>query len=87
MRNQLFELEMLEKDLTNRYTATHPLVVQVREKLVSAKSYFIRLKPNVSNGVKETINPNRQALELDRFRNLSTLEALKASAGGFRNQN
>ncbi len=77
MRNQLFELEMLEKDLTNRYTATHPLVVQVREKLVSAKNIY-KNQANERTLVKETLNPNRQALELDRFRNLSTLEALKA---------
>ena len=77
MRNQLFELEMLEKDLTNRYTKEHPLVVQVREKLVSAKSIY-NSQSNERTLVNETINPNRQALELDRFRNLSTLEGLKA---------
>ncbi len=77
MRNQLFELEMLEKDLTNRYTREHPLVVQVREKLVSAKSIY-NAQANERTLVNENINPNRQALELDRFRNLSTLEGLKA---------
>ena len=77
MRNQLFELEMLEKDLTNRYTKEHPLVVQVREKLVSAKSIF-NAQANERTLVNETVNPNRQSLELDRFRNLSTLEGLKA---------
>ena len=77
MRNQLFELEMLEKDLTNRYTKEHPLVVQVREKLVTAKNIY-GSQSTERTLVNETINPNRQALELDRFRNLSTLEGFKA---------
>ena len=77
MRNQLFELEMLEKDLTNRYTKEHPLVVQVREKLVTAKNIY-GAQSSERTLVNETINPNRQALELDRFRNLSTLEGFKA---------
>ncbi len=77
MRNQLFELEMLEKELTNRYTKEHPLVVQVREQLITAKSIY-GSQSTERTQVNETINPNRQALELDRFRNLSTLEGLKA---------
>jgi len=77
MRNQLFELEMLEKDLTNRYTKQHPLVVQVREKLVTAKNIYSS-QSTERTLVNEAINPNRQALELDRLRNLSTLEGFKA---------
>jgi polysaccharide biosynthesis protein PslE len=77
MRNQLFELEMLEKDLTNRYTPTHPLVTQVREKMVAARKIFDSQETDRTL-VNSAINPVRQELELDRFRNLSTLEGLKA---------
>ncbi len=77
MRNQLFELEMLEKDLTNRYTSTHPLVIQVRDKLSAAKKIF-NAQESDRTLTNKSINPVRQELELDRFRNLSALEGLKA---------
>lgn len=77
MRNQLFELEMLEKDLTNKYNSGHPLVAQVRDKLIAARKIF-DAQDEDRTLINTEINPVRQELELDRFRNLSTLEGLKA---------
>ncbi len=77
MRNQLFELEMLEKELTGKYSSEHPLVIQVRKKLQEAQSIY---KGQSSDRTlsREAVNPVRQELELDRLRNLSALEGWKA---------
>lgn len=77
MRNQLFELEMLEKDLSSKYSSQHPMVAQVREKLTMAKKIYDQ-QADDRTLVAESMNPVRQELEIDRIRNLSTLEALKA---------
>ncbi len=77
MRNQLFELEVMEKELSSKYASDHPLVVQVRSKLSQAREIF-----NAQDGdrtlSKQALNPIRQELELDRLRNLSALEGWRA---------
>ncbi len=77
MRNQLFELEMMEKELTGKYAATHPLVIQVRSKLKEARSIFDEQSDERVLS-RQALNPIRQELELDRLRNLSALEGWKA---------
>ncbi len=77
MRNQLFELEVLEKDLTSKYAADHPLVLQVRSKLSQARDIY---NDQDSERIlsKQALNPIRQEMELDRLRNLSALEGWRA---------
>ncbi len=77
MRNQLFELEVLEKDLTGKYAADHPLVVQVRSKLSQAREIY-NSQDSDRTLSKQTLNPIRQEMELDRLRNLSALEGWRA---------
>ncbi|MCC6510721.1 MAG: hypothetical protein IT423_16575, partial [Pirellulaceae bacterium] len=77
MRNQLFELEMMEKELMGKYAPDHPLVMQVRTKLKEAKViYNGQSEDRVLS--KQALNPIRQELELDRLRNLSALEGWRA---------
>lgn len=77
MRNQLFELEVLEKDLTSKYSADHPLVVQVRSKLGQAREIY-NAQDSDRTLSKQAVNPIRQEMELDRLRNLSALEGWRA---------
>lgn len=77
MRNQLFELEVLEKDLTSKYSADHPLVVQVRSKLGQAREIY-NSQDSDRTLSKQAVNPIRQEMELDRLRNLSALEGWRA---------
>lgn len=70
MRNQLFELEVMEKDLTAKYSADHPLVVQVRSKLSQARDIY-NAQDSDRTLSKQSLNPIRQEMELDRLRNLS----------------
>ncbi len=77
MRNQLFELEVLEKDLTSKYAADHPLVVQVRSKLGQAREIY-NAQDSDRTLSKQALNPIRQEMELDRLRNLSALEGWRA---------
>lgn len=77
MRNQLFELEVLEKDLTAKYASDHPLVVQVRAKLGQARDIY-NAQDSDRTLSKQALNPIRQEMELDRLRNLSALEGWRA---------
>lgn len=77
MRNQLFELEVLEKDLTAKYASDHPLVVQVRTKLSQAREIYDAQDSDRTLS-KQALNPIRQEMELDRLRNLSALEGWRA---------
>ena len=77
MRNQLFELEVMEKDLTAKYSADHPLVVQVRAKLGQAREIY-NAQDSDRTLSKQSLNPIRQEMELDRLRNLSALEGWRA---------
>lgn len=77
MRNQLFELEVMEKDLTAKYSADHPLVVQVRSKLSQAREIY-NAQDSDRTLSKQSLNPIRQEMELDRLRNLSALEGWRA---------
>lgn len=77
MRNQLFELEVLEKDLTAKYAVDHPLVAQVRSKLSQAREIY-NAQDSDRTLSKQALNPIRQEMELDRLRNLSALEGWRA---------
>lgn len=77
MRNQLFELEKIEIDLESKYTDGHPLLTQVRQRLAEARKIYGQ-QANDRTTNREALNPVRQDLELDRFRNLSALEGWKA---------
>ena len=77
MRNQLFELEVMEKDLSSKYANDHPLLVQVRAKLSQAREIF-NAQDSDRTTSKQALNPIRQEIELDRLRNLSALEGWRA---------
>ncbi len=77
MRNQLFELEVMEKDLSSKYSTDHPLVVQVRTKLNQAREIYNGQDSDRTLS-KQAVNPIRQEMELDRLRNLSALEGWRA---------
>ena len=77
MRQQLYQLEIQEKDLLSKYTEEHPLVIAVRRKVQDAKD--IMDKQAESRIYSTTaVNPSVQKLQLELLVEQATSESLAA---------
>lgn len=79
MRQQLYALQLKEKDLASRFTDQHPELKLVREQLASAKAVVDGLDPSRT---QTTTGPNRtyEELRLAQLRQNAVLASLKAKA-------
>jgi uncharacterized protein involved in exopolysaccharide biosynthesis len=77
MRQQLYQLEIQEKDLLSKYTEEHPLVIAARKKVEDAKE--IMNKQDESRTYSTTaVNPSVQKLQLELLVERATAESLAA---------
>jgi uncharacterized protein involved in exopolysaccharide biosynthesis len=75
MRSQLFELEVIEKDLQSKYKNDHPKLVSVRRQLDNAKSIVSQQKPTREE-VTKSINPAYQQVVENRLLAQAELQAI-----------
>lgn len=77
MRQQLYELEIRERELRSKFTDDDPQVIVVREQLDAARRIFDSQEQSRTQSVRTT-NPVRQDLQLSLFRELTQVDALQA---------
>lgn len=75
MRDRLYQLELEERDLANRYAADHPLLVSIRKKVAEAKQVIDGVAEHRTE-VRAVVNENLISLRL----NLLNAETDKAVA-------
>ena len=75
MRGQLFELEVLEKDLESKYHDDHPRLVSIRRQLDDAKK-IVGDQLDSRDEVTESINPAYQQVVENRLVAQAELQAL-----------
>jgi uncharacterized protein involved in exopolysaccharide biosynthesis len=77
MRQQLYQLEIQEKDLLSKYTAEHPLVIAARKKVQDAKE--IMDQQDESRVYSTTaVNPSVQKLQFELLVARATADSLVA---------
>ena len=75
MRSQLFELEVIEKDLESKYQDGHPRLVSVRRQLDDAKK-IVGDQLDLRDEVTKSINPAYQQVVENRLLAQAELQAL-----------
>lgn len=76
MRQQLYELELKQRDLLSKFTEDHPAILAISEAVKQAGSILdtqdkIRIEPTFG------VNPNRQHLELQYLQDQAALQSLE----------
>jgi uncharacterized protein involved in exopolysaccharide biosynthesis len=81
MRNELYRLQIHERDLVAKYQEAHPLVIAVRAQVKEAKS-IVDAQPDQRVQVTSAINPNRQSLEKDLLSAQASLSSVQGQITG-----
>ena len=76
MRQQLYELELKQRDLLSKFTEDHPAILAISDAVKQAGSILesqdkIRIEPTFG------VNPNRQHLELQYLQDQAALQSLE----------
>jgi uncharacterized protein involved in exopolysaccharide biosynthesis len=79
MRQQLYELEIRERELLSKFTADHPAVAALREQVREAKAILDR-QPSQRTETKNALNPTRQPLEVALLNEQANLASSRAKA-------
>ena len=77
MRDRLYELEILEKDLASKYASSHPELVKVREQLRSARS-IVDAQPTEREQSTVAVNPVRIKIENELLLAEASVSGLQA---------
>jgi uncharacterized protein involved in exopolysaccharide biosynthesis len=85
MRQQLYALQIREKDLASRVTDQHVELKFVRDQIASAKNVFETLEPSKTH---TTMGPNRnyEELRLAQIRQEAALASMRAKAATLQSQ-
>lgn len=84
-RQQVFQLEVRERELLARYTERHPLVIAVREQIAEARQRLSEYEADRTQSTSQ-INPARQAVEMQLLQEQSRAASLAARARALRDQ-
>jgi uncharacterized protein involved in exopolysaccharide biosynthesis len=76
MRGTLFQLEAREQEMASTRNDTHPQLVAVRQQIVDLRD-VLREQPMQRTQATQSVNPARQALELNLLTELSQADALR----------
>jgi uncharacterized protein involved in exopolysaccharide biosynthesis len=85
MRQQLYQLEIAERELRSKYTADHPQVIAVRQQLTDARAILEEQIPDRAQ-TTSSVNPTRQQLELQLLTENAQVAALAARIESLRMQ-
>lgn len=77
MRDRLFELEIEEKSLAEKYVASHPELKRVREQLEQAKK-VVNEQPDEREQSRIAVNPVRMGIQNELLLAQSTVQSLSA---------
>lgn len=77
MRQQLYALEIQEKELLSKYTADHPLVIAAQQKVRDAKE-IMGTQPESRTYATTAVNPAVQKLQVELLIEKAAREALEA---------
>ncbi|MGB6042858.1 MAG: GNVR domain-containing protein, partial [Pirellulales bacterium] len=78
MREKLYDLEIQERALLEKYSAQHPLVLQVRRQVAEVRKIH-EAQPDSRTESSFELNANRQQLELDLAQEQALLAKLTAT--------
>ncbi|MEX0701759.1 MAG: GumC family protein [Planctomycetales bacterium] len=84
-RQQLFQLEVQQRELLARYTERHPLVIAVREQIEEARTRMVDHDADRTQSTDQ-VNPARQSVELQLLQEQSRAASLAARARTLRAQ-
>jgi len=84
MRQQLFVLEMRDKELQARYTEAHPLRIEVRRQLDMVRDQFSNEPAQTQ--VEQQINESYQEIDLATVKNEAVMVSLEAHVLALRGQ-
>jgi uncharacterized protein involved in exopolysaccharide biosynthesis len=85
MRQQLYQLEISERELRSKYTDEHPQVVAIRQQLSDAREILAEQIPDRAQSTS-TVNPTRQQLELQLLTEKASAASLSAQVAALRSQ-
>jgi uncharacterized protein involved in exopolysaccharide biosynthesis len=80
IRQALFDLEVRERELREKYADNHPYVVAIRKQVESLRDVY-RSEDSSRSETTFALNANRQRLELDLLVEEARLAGLEATAG------
>lgn len=84
-RQQVFQLEVRERELLARYTERHPLVIAVREQISEARRGMADYEADRTQSTS-LVNPARQSVELQLLQEQSRAASLTARTRALRAQ-
>lgn len=85
MRNELYRLQIHERELLAKYQDSHPLVVALRAQVREAKA-IVEAQPEERVQVTSAINPIRQSLEKDLLSEQAVVSTLQGQIAGLKAQ-
>jgi uncharacterized protein involved in exopolysaccharide biosynthesis len=85
MRQQLYQLEISERELRSKYTDEHPQVVAIRQQLADARLILDEQIPDRAQ-ITSSVNPTRQQLELQLLTEKAAAMSLLAQIDTLRKQ-
>ncbi|MCO6456210.1 MAG: hypothetical protein J5I93_12995 [Pirellulaceae bacterium] len=80
MRNELYQLEIRERELLSKFTEQHPQVQALREQVGEARR-ILQQQPAERTQVAHDLNPTRQELQLRLLAEQADIDALQARHG------
>jgi uncharacterized protein involved in exopolysaccharide biosynthesis len=85
MRQQLYQLQIRERELLSKYTAEHPQVVAIRQQVEDAQE-ILDEQPLTRTEATHAYNPTRQQLELNLLTEQSLIASLESQHQTLRDQ-
>ncbi|MCA9191950.1 MAG: GumC family protein [Planctomycetales bacterium] len=85
MRDRLYELEIAERNLANRFTDDHPQLIAIRQQLEEARRLMAG-EINERTQTKQTLNENVLALQLDGLNAQADVAASQAEVDYLKQQ-
>jgi uncharacterized protein involved in exopolysaccharide biosynthesis len=85
MRQQLYQLQIRERELLSKYTAEHPQVVAIRQQVEDAQK-ILDEQPLTRTEATHAYNPTRQQLELNLLTEQSLIASLESQHQTLRDQ-
>lgn len=85
MRQQLYALEIQEKELLSKYTAEHPLVIAAQQKVRDAQE-IMGDQPDSRTYATTAVNPAVQKLQVELLAEKAANEALQARLGNLEHE-
>lgn len=77
MRGELYQLEVAESALSSKYSDDHPVLINAREALKTARETYHKQDALFAEKA-EAVNPVRQELTITKLKAMGTLESLQA---------